>query len=275
MTPINYCYDKIASNGSAVYYSLKKIPAAKRDAIVAISCFYQEIMDVILKSTDLNVTYTQLNWWRGEVAKISPGMAEHPVTLFLQQIWQKNPTLFDIQPLYDMLDGLEQSLVLSPFESFEDVVIHFMRTAGVRELLMIDVLAFPEKIPAEMIYQFTIVLELVNYIQHLRQYARCGFVYFPLDEMNKFNVTVEALKEFKTSKEIINLLEYQFEKAGRAYTKACEELTPPLRKSLAYLIARCDIAQATLREIQVSGFSVLENFIQLTPLRMWWIAYRA
>jgi hypothetical protein len=82
------------------------------------------------------------------------------------------------------------------------------------------------------------------------------------------------LHSFKTTPEIKSFLTSQVEKVSRAYSQANDALTPLMRDQLKHLRARCDLSLATLREIQQSGFTVLENFIQLTPLKMWWVAYR-
>lgn len=267
MTPINYCYEKIAAGGSPFYYCVKKISTLERDAVVAIAAFYEELTDIILKGSDLQVSINQINWWRSEIVKIATGSPDHPVARALQEK-QINP-----QSLLNILNGLEETLNVTRFDTFETAVIHIMRTAGAREVLIADVLNVD--ISKEILYQFAIVLDLANYIQYLRQYVRRDFILFPQDEMNQFQVTAESLREYKTTPAIVNLLNYQLEKVERAYQKARNELPPSMSNRLSYLLARCDIAEKTLHELQRSGFTVLENFIQLTPLRMWWIAYRS
>lgn len=267
MTPIQYCYDKIAVQGSSVYYSLKKIPSQKRDGVVAIAAFYQELMDIVWKSNDEMIASQQLHWWRGEVLRIPQRMAQHPVSLALQNI----PSI-DIQLVNDVINGVEQTLAFQSFSSFEEVVIHIMRTGGARELLMLDSLGLRNSVSVEAVYQFAMVFELVKYIQSLRVYVRKGLIMFPQDELLKFNVSSDTLQSFKTTPAIKNLLAYQVEKIERAYQQAKETLV--VSNDIKYLLARCDIAMATLHEIKNSGFTVLEHFIELTPLRMWWIAYK-
>lgn len=269
MTPIQYCYEKIAAQGSPVYYSIKKVRSEKRDALVIVEAFYQELEDVLLKSSDPNVAHNQLNWWRTEVIKIPQGLACHPVTRAMN-----DAGLTDIHMYFDMIDGIEQALAFQSFDTFEDLVVHMMRTGGARELLLIDLLELSEKIPEEIIYQFSMVIELVKYIQCLRHYIRRGLIMFPRDELQKFQVSTDLLDAYKTTPEIKNLLASQVEKITRAYQQANESLTPLMREQVKHLRARCDLSLATLREIQQSGFTVLENFIQLTPLKMWWVAYR-
>jgi phytoene synthase len=267
MTPIHYCYEKIAKHGTPLYYCSKKISADKRDGVVACAAFYQELLDIILNGTDISVSANQFNWWRDEVVKLMQGSPTHPVTMAMQE------TKVNLHRLLDLIDGLAQNLNLPVFDSFETVVIHIMRTVGVRELMFADALELD--VTKEILFQFAIVLELINYIQYLRPYVRCGLIFFPQDEMNQFNVSLSALHQFKTTPEIVNLLKYQVDKVERAYQGASEQLTPGVKKQLSYMISRCEIARATLHEIQNSRFSVLEHFIQLTPLRMWWIAYRS
>jgi phytoene synthase len=269
MTPIQYCYEKIAAEGSPLYYSIKKVRPEKRDALIIIEAFYQELEDVLLKSSDPDVAHQQLNWWRSEIIKIPQGLACHPVTRAMS-----DAGLNDVQVYFDIIDGIEQTLAFQSFDTFEDLVVHMMRTGGARELLLIDLLELSEKIPEEIIYQFSMVIELVKYIQCLRHYTRRGLMMFPRDELQKFQVSTELLYAFKTTPEIKNFLTSQVEKITSAYQQANHALTPLMRDQLKHLRARCDLSLATLREIQQSGFTVLENFIQLTPLKMWWVAYR-
>src|SRR3990167_6449975 len=258
MKPIQYCYEKIAIQGSPVYYSIKKVKPEKRDAMIIIEAFYQELEDILLKNSDPEVAHQQLTWWRNEIIKIPLGLADHPVARAMS-----DAGLTDVQIFFDLIDGVEQTLAFQSFETFEDLVVHIMRTGGARELMLMELLDLPEKIPAEIIYQFSMVIELVKYIQYLRHYVRRHLIMFASEELKKFNVSSELLGEYQTTPAIRDLLASQVEKVSQAYTKANEALTPLMREQLKHLRARCDLSLATLKEIQQSGFTVLENFIQL------------
>lgn len=268
------CYEKLMSHGSPVYYSLKKVPAPKRDAVIGIFCFYQEIKDIFWNASDWNVVETQLNWWRGEVMKIQQGRAEHPVSLFLQTIVKTSPRLIDLQGLADMIDGLMQG-AMSDFDSFQAVMNYFMRTAGVRERMCLKVIAQEKDMPDELMEAFIVIIEWVEYIQFLRRYVRHDLIYFPKNEMEQFDVSTELLKKCKTTDSIQRLLAFQDEKINHANATINAVLDPLIHESFAYLFARSRIAFATWEEIRRSDWCVLENQIQLTPLRMWWIAYRS
>lgn len=267
----SYLNSKVAEVGSPLYYSVRKLSPVVRETVIAIMSFYKEIEDITLNYTDLTVAQAKLNWWRNEVIKIQDGKPDHPVALVLQRCLP----LFSISPLrlIDIIDGLEQNLAFLSFEKFEDVVVHVMRTAGQRELLVADILLKEKKPEVEVIYQLALVIELTHYIQHLRRYAGRGLIYFSQEELQAYRVSEEQLQANVTTDAICKLLEFQVEKIERSYQKALASLSPKMRVLLANLIVRCEMARADLKVIQKSHFSVLENFMSATPLRYWWVSF--
>ena len=259
----DYCYEKAAQPTAGLYYSLRKIPVEKRDLVVAVHAFYREIEDVIFECHEPELALVKLNWWRIELTKPS----HHPVLVVLQN------ALSSSQRLEKIIDGFQQMIIPSSFETFEDVVIQWMRTAGERELLINDILNVDKIISNEIIYQLMLVIEIVNYIQHLHRYMHHHAIYFAQDEMKRFAVTEDMLNVYVTTDAIKNLLRYQVEKVERAQA-VINTLSREQRTALRYLLVCSEMAQATLRVIQESDFKVLENFISLTPLRYWWIGFK-
>ena len=263
---------KIASATSALYYSLRGLPIDKRDCVVAVHAFYAEIEEIIFECQDHELALVKFNWWRCEVAKLTEGKPDHPVLLFLLERWGEGVAFLQ-EKLLAIIDGVEQGSIPAPFATFEDIVVHYMRTAGERELLLQALLQAP--LTSEKLFQAMLVIELVNYLQHLHRYVRRNLIYFATDEMNQFGVHAAMFAEFKTTNEIKKLLQHQAEKVERAYTEVLPCLSADQGDQLSHWLIRCEIARKTLAEIQKSDFAVLENFITLTPLRFWWVAWRA
>ncbi len=269
-TAKKYCYEKAAKPDAPLYYSLKKLTPLKRDRVVAVHAFYQEIEDVVLHADDSELALTKLNWWK---AQVSHGQIDHPVLSMLHSVV---PPAQNIQEkLLLMIEGVEDNLFARKFMTFEEIVIHFMRTFGARELLIHELSENDVEIDPEIIYQFMLVIELVNHMQYLRAYVRRNIIYFPQNECMQFGVTHGMLRGFKITPPIKNLLQYQAEKIEKAYVHATNNLSRAQRKALSYLLIRAEIARTLLREIRASDFNVLENLIMLTPLRYSWIAWRA
>jgi phytoene synthase len=253
-----YCYQKAMVVGSAFYYAIKKLKPSQRDIIIAIQAFYLEIEQVIFHFTDLGVAQARLNWWREEIIKAAQKNATHPVLQCLQQY------PINLEKLLTIIDGLEQNLAFLSFASYDEVVVHFMRTAGERELLFAEVVQ-PEGYDKEQIYHVMLVLELVHYIQHFRKYAERDLIYFSDDELKKFHLERSDFNNVVTTRAMRNLLQSQVEKIELAYQKIYKQ------NLNTFLRIRLQIALATIKEI-AGDFLVLENFVDLTPLRKWWIA---
>lgn len=269
-----YCYGKVAPPHSALYYSLRKLNDPQRDQVVAIHAFYREIEDILFECQDHELALIKYNWWRTEVAKLSLEKPSHPVMLLLKQNINSRDLEKAQNRLLKIIDGFEQNSISPHFATFEEVVVHWIRTAGERELLFNELLHNEEIISNEIIFQLMLVIELVNYIQRLRLYTRHNVFYFSADELQQFAVTEAMLQEYLTTDAIKKLLQHQAEKVERAYA-TLKALSKSQRKALSHLVVRCEIAYKLLGAIRESDFEVLENLIMLTPIRYWWIAFRA
>lgn len=266
MTPEQYCYEKASPPGTTLYYSLRHFSKKQRDAIVAIFAFYYEIEDITLMYEDFNTARIKLNWWRDEIISIQDGARPHHlVAVFLQQ------TGINPSSLIDLIQGLEENLTAPIFSTFEDVVIHIMRTVGKREKAIAEILNLDFDSKSDVFQQIIFIIDMVHYIQHLHRYVKHNLVCFSQDELQKFHIGENDFKEFVTTPNIRELLQYQAEKIHRAYQNIKHEQIPP---ELRYQLIRCKIAMATLKVIQKSDFKVLENYIDITPLKKWWIAWR-
>lgn len=255
--------------GSAVYFSLRKVPKNQRELILLILAFYLEIEEITLSGIDANVAHFKLNWWRDEVVRIQDGTPSHPLALALQ----KKLSAFPFSPLrlIELIDGLEQNLTLPEFATFEEVMIHFMRTAGQREILMADILTNGSQLDIQLIYQLAFVIDYTHYLQHLRNYSRRGLIFFPQDELRRFDLTRDHFLACKTTEAMKNFFAFQAEKIQRAFQQ--NQISQQLSQNeFRPLMIRGHIAIAVLEALQSSHFSMLENFIDITPLRRWWIS---
>jgi phytoene synthase len=269
MTPEHYCVAKAAPAGSANYYAFKKLPPEKRIVVTAVCAFYIEIEEAVFACSDPALAFAKLDWWKHEVANLKAGECHHPVMRVLKQ----HQTDCLAPRLMEIIDGLSQNIVCLPFLSFEEITIHIMRTAGVRELLIAELLEI-NSVSTETIYQFAMMLDLVHYLQHLHQYVKKNIILFADDELNKFSVTVDLLQALKTTDAIKQLLSYQAAKAELAYQQGLQTLSIEQQKKMNFLIIRCNISLTILDEVRAAHFDVLEHFIRLTPLRCWWIALK-
>ena len=274
MKPALYCQQIVTAKEPGFGFAIKTLSVPTQNAVTALMAFYIEMDEVIFSCQEPVVALAKLNWWRLEVTKWLQGQAvDHPVIVALREARELAP--FAAERLLPLIDGMAQNVNLVPFSTFEEVTLHVLHTAGIRELLMAEVVRGDETVPTEVVYQLALVLELARFVQHLHRYVRRGVAVFGDDELRRFQVSQAMLQRCRTTLEIKNLLAYQVEKAERAFLQATAGMTALQRRSLANLLVRASMALALLREIEKSDFKVLEQLISLTPIRCWWIAFRS
>ncbi|MFT5176099.1 MAG: hypothetical protein ACI8W7_004293 [Gammaproteobacteria bacterium] len=84
MDAIDYCADKVATQGTPGYYVVLFQPPPVRAALVALRALERELSDVAELCTDQAVAQRKLNYWQQELHS-SNTLASHPVTRALQQ----------------------------------------------------------------------------------------------------------------------------------------------------------------------------------------------
>lgn len=256
MDPKQYCDNKVLVPGSTFYYAIKKIEYRHRDAIIAIQAFYQELEEIIYHFSDVGVAQARLNWWREEIFKMQYATPSHPVVLCLQ----KNKIVSE--ELLNLIDGFEQHFSYLNFKKAEDVIEHLKQTAGVKEVLFANVIFDGKVEDSNAVFQAMFIIEMTYYIQHLHYFMQRDIVYFSDEELLQFNLKRSDLLSRKTTENIRALLRFKVQEI----LTACEQLKPVY----PMLQARVNISKATLKVIKSGDFAVLENLIDITPIKRWW-----
>lgn len=94
-----------------------------------------------------------------------------------------------LQPFYDLLDAFSQDVVKSRYENFGEVMDYCRRSANPigRLLLHLYGMATPRNIG--MADAICSALQIINFLQDVAIDYRKNRIYFPLDEMRKYNIS--------------------------------------------------------------------------------------
>lgn len=272
MTPDQYCQDLTSKSGSSFYYSFKFLPELKRRAITALYAFCREVDDVVDECKDENIAQTKLDWWRQEITQLYAGHPQHPVTQALLPLLED----FNLAEEYflEIIDGMEMDLNISRYQNFKELTLYCYRAASVVGLLSIEIFGYNNRKTLRYANDLGIAFQLTNILRDVREDAERGRVYIPLDELKKFNVSINDLTHPVTSDSVKALFTYQADRARDYYEKAFNQLPEEDRFNQRTGLIMAEIYQSLLNEIQEDGFRVLEHKIKLTPLRKLWLAWK-
>lgn len=273
MTPDEYCQDKAASSGSSFYYSFMFLPEIKRRAITALYAFCREVDDVVDECHDEAIAHQKLDWWRQEIRNLFSDTPQHPVTKALQPLLSE----FNLAEEYflEIIDGMEMDLKYSSYQSFKDLSLYCYRAASVVGILSAEIFGFNNRMTLRYAHDLGMAFQLTNILRDVREDVERGRIYIPADELEKFNIKIDDLHHPITSDSLKALFKFQADRAREFYKKAFDNLPDEDRYAQRTGLIMSEIYHSLLDEIEDDGFRVLEHKIKLTPLRKFWLAWRA
>ena len=272
MTPLEYCKQKAAQSGSSFTVSFIFLPKTQREAMTVLYAFCREVDDVVDECSDAAVARMKLAWWRNEVAAVFHGTPQHPVARALGDVAPRFH-LAEAQ-LNEIIQGMEMDLDHNRYPSFDALRVYCHRVAGVVGLLSAEIFGYQDRRTLEYAADLGLAFQLTNIIRDVGEDARRDRVYLPLDEIQRFGVSVQDIVQGRETGDFRRMIEFQIERALAYYREAFAKLPAADRKAQRAGIIMAAIYQTLLEEIRRDGSRVLTHRVSLTPVRKLWIAWR-
>lgn len=273
MNPHEYCQERAASSGSSFYYSFLFLPPLQRRAITALYAFCREVDDVVDECSDASVARTKLAWWRSEIGQTYAGAPQHPVALALAEVVSEFRLPQD--HLQSIIDGMEMDLECSRYPDFAALRVYCHRVAGVVGLLSAEIFGYRDPRTREYAAELGLAFQLTNIIRDVGEDMRRERIYLPLDELERYGVSIADITAARETENFRRLMEFQIERALGYYREAFSLLPDVDRRAQRTGIIMAAIYRTLLEEIRRDGCHVLTHRTSLTPVRKLWIAWRA
>ena len=270
MDPHQYCQTRAAASGSSFYYSFIFLPLEKRRAITAFYALCRELDDVVDECQDAGIAATKLDWWRGELERMTLGKAQHPATRALMDTPQGHALPYQLLP--EIIDGMAMDLVYKRYPDYETLQLYCHRVASVVGEVAASIFGFQDSATRQYAHDLGLAFQLTNIIRDVGEDARRGRIYMPQQELMQFGVHEADILQARPTPAFQRLMQFQYERAQALYTKALGELPPIDRKAQRPGLVMAEIYRALLVEIQRAEFPVLQARISLTPIRKLWLA---
>ncbi|MGH8745695.1 MAG: presqualene diphosphate synthase HpnD [Burkholderiales bacterium] len=272
MTPDEYCQQKAAASGSSFYYAFVFLPPERRRAITALYAFCREVDDAVDGASEPGLARAKLDWWRAEVANLTAGTPQHPVTRALAPA----AASFGIsaQRLNEIVDGMQMDLEQSRYLDFKGLERYCYRVAGVVGILSAGNFGCTDPRTLEYANQLGTAFQLTNIIRDVGEDARKNRIYLPLEDLKAHEVTAADILNARYSEAFAALLRFQARRARAYYDLALGALPQADRRAQRPGLIMAAIYRTLLDEIERDGFQVLDQRTSLTPLRKLWIAWK-
>ena len=267
------------------YYGLKLTPEPRRSALYAIYALMRACDDLVdddapsEQDENAGERLARIAAFRQEMeqalaADDENGLPQDPLWPAVHHTIRT----YRIDPFYfhQMLDGQQMDVKRSRYSTFEDLYGYCYRVASVVGLVCIDIWGHDGQRGVPKIAEYRgIAFQLTNILRDLVEDAQRDRLYLPEEEMTRFGVTLEQIRQRECTPGFERLMTYQIERA-RSYYAMSETLERHLSPECrATSWAMTQIYRRLLERIAHNPQAVLERRIGLGTLGKITIACRA
>jgi len=197
----------------------------RKNALAAVYAFCRKVDDIVDEPAEN--PRAELDFWRTETERIFS--AEKPETEIGREL-QKYAAKFGLskESFLLLIDGMEMDLNKKTYKNFDELKEYLYRVAGVVGIMCCEICGFKK----DEIFDYAVTLgnavQMTNIIRDVYEDASLGRVYLPQDEMTKFNIKPEDIKN-KNISAVSKILAFEGQKA-KDFFNAAQKLKPKNRK---------------------------------------------
>lgn len=253
------------------YYSFVLLPHAKKNAMCAVYAFMRYCDDL---SDEPGATRSAIDRWREALNEALAGRPDgNPMwPAFLDSV-QRYDIPYDY--FHEMIEGVASDIEPRAVETFDELYRYCYRVASVVGLTTIHIFGFSSADALPLAEKCGIAFQLTNILRDIREDAALGRIYLPAEDLTKFGVPADDLKNSRRTDAFGHLMDFETARARCYYRESAPLVAlvePDSRSSLRALIA---IYSRLLDHVAASPYDVLTRRISLSAPEKIWIVLRA
>ena len=259
-----YCRGVARRRARNFYYSFVLLPSEQRNAICAIYAFMRYCDDLSDDApSGQGSARESIERWRVELdAALEGRLGGHPVW----PAFHDTVTRYRIPVAYfhEMIEGVTADLGPRRMASFDELYRYCYQVASVVGLTVIHIFGFrsPEALP--LAEKCGVAFQLTNILRDVREDIGRDRVYLPADDLERFQVDLEGLREGRGTEGFTELLAFEAGRARAYYNESApliQMVDPHSRSSLWALI---EIYSRLLAKIERTHYDVLSHRVELS-----------
>ncbi len=247
------------------YLATGLLPGAQRKAIRALYAFCRATDDLVDRQ---DARPADIEAWRERVAR-PPEAQDNP----LLYAWAYTRQQYQVEHRYEqeLINGVLMDLYQKTYRSWSDLERYCYHVASTVGLLSIPIIGLAPGASFEHAAAYAIrlglALQLTNILRDVGEDLERGRVYLPLEDLRRFDLTLEDLFNRVYDARFVALMRFEIERARQLYREALPGialLNPSARPAVG---AAALLYRAILDEIEAIHYRVYEQRAYTTALR--------
>jgi len=235
------------------------VPKNKRKHVYSIYAFARTADDFADEGYengfDESARLDELNEWETKLEACYCGEANHPVFVALAQTVKELRLPIDL--FRGLLSAFKQDVIKHRYANFDEVLDYCERSANPVGRLVLLLFGYHEEHLHKLSDSICTGLQLTNFWQDVSVDILKDRIYLPLDEMRRFGVSIDDIKQGRHSECYAELLEFQIERTKQIFERG-RALPSLVSGRLAYELRLTWLGgMRILERIEAQGYDTL------------------
>lgn len=210
-----YCEQIIKKHSKSFYSAFSQLPPEKARSVFAVYAFCRQADDAIDRYQDI----VKLNELEHGLRQMACGkVLDTPLWRALSVVFAKYDLQF--QPFYDMLAGQRMDLNFQPPETEADLSSYSYSVAGSVGLMLLPILSSQAGKIQEPTKKLGEAMQRTNILRDIGEDLAMNRIYLPKETMQRFEITIQHLRQKKVTESFIQLWEFEALLAEKLYDEA-------------------------------------------------------
>jgi 15-cis-phytoene synthase len=278
------CRSIARTSAKNFYYAFLALPKPKREALCAVYAFMRKCDDIAdNEGLPIRERRQKLYTWLDDFHRAHAGQpTDDPVLMALTDAQRRFliPVGWLDQLAYGTAMDVEEdpekeyermlspnaspSGLSVPYKTFEDLAFYCYRVASVVGLVCIKIFGYRDPAAEQLAERCGLAFQLTNIIRDVKEDALQGRIYLPQEDLAKFGISPEELKDATDAPRYVPLLTLEADRA-REFYRSGEELVPYIDEdSQPALWVLVTIYQRLLEKIAARQYDVFHGKVRLT-----------
>lgn len=263
--------------------SFRILSKEKRNAMYSIYNFLSYLDNIVDSQPEKNDFKSLLEHKKNKISRIN--LWEETIESLYKENTITSPFLeplkyvikrynLPIQYFQSLMNGFRRDLTQNRYETFEDLKNYAFEVASVVGLISIEIFGYKYESTRNYAINLGYALQLTNIIRDIKADKDRGFIYLPLEDLRKFNYSIDDLKNEVYNDSFVDLISFETQRAKDFYFKARSYLRPEERKSMIAAGIMDEIYYRLLEKIELKEYKVFEKRIVVSNAHKLMIAFK-
>jgi phytoene synthase len=248
------------------YFSFSLLPRPQREALHAVYAFCRYTDDIVDEEPDQGRKAVRLRRWRMELGKALAGTSTFPLLNQISAVAGRFN--IPVELFHDLIRGMEMDLTRTRYRSFGELQEYCYLVASTVGLMCRPIFGAQNAFTRDYAVNLGMALQLTNILRDVKDDARRGRIYLPLEELRRFGVTEEDILQSRYTPQFVELMRFECDRARGYFDAARASLRDEDKYYFFAARIMWSIYAHLLRRIERDSYNVFARRISIpSPLK--------